>query len=230
MIAVSRHLAEELRATGIALPPVHVVNMGVDMARFTPGDRGAARERLGLDRDAPLVLALGGLTDRKNPIGLLQALARVRGVRPDARVAFVGDGPLAARGGRRARRGLGLEGAVIRTGALPHERVADWVAACDMLAMVSRVEPLGVAALEALAGGRPVVATRVGGTREVVPDPGAGRVVDPLDPAAIAGGDPRPCWTTRPPRRPAAPPRPRARCRGRPEGGGDPPEGRGRRG
>lgn len=186
VIAVSRHLADDLRATGIALPPVHVVNMGVDMERFTPGDRAAARERLGLEPGAPLVLALGGLTDRKNPIGLLQALARVRVVRPDARAAFVGDGPLARAVDVGAAR-MGLENAVIRTGALPHDAVADWVAACDMLAMVSRVEPLGVAALEALAGGRPVVATRVGGTREVVPDPRAGRVVDPLDPAAIAG-------------------------------------------
>ena len=185
IIAVSRHLAGDLRATGITLPPVHVIDMGVNMERFRPGDRDAARARLGLDRDAPLILAVGGLTERKNPIGLLQALARVRAVRPDARVAFVGNGPLARAVDVGTTR-MGLEGAVIRAGALPHEAVADWVAACDMLAMVSRVEPLGVAALEALAGGRPVVATRVGGTREVVPDPRAGRVVDPLDPAAIA--------------------------------------------
>ena len=81
---------------------------------------------------------------------------------------------------------LGLGGAVIRRGAVPHGDVADWVAACDLLAIVSTVEPLGVAALEALAGGRPVVATRIGGVGEVVPDPEAGRLVDPLDPAAIA--------------------------------------------
>ena len=185
VIAVSRHLAEGLRASGVRLPPVHVINMGVDMDRFVPGDRGAARERLGLDPAAPLVLAVGGLTERKNPIGLLQAVARARDVRPDLRVAFVGDGPLARAVDVGAAR-MGLEGAVIRTGALPHEAVSDWVAACDMLAMVSRVEPLGVAALEALAGGRPVVATRIGGTREVVPDPRAGRVVDPMDPVAVA--------------------------------------------
>ena len=76
--------------------------------------------------------------------------------------------------------------AVVRTGALPHDRIADWIAACDLLALVSRVEPLGVVALEALAGGRPVVATAVGGTREVVPAPRAGRIVDPRDPGAIA--------------------------------------------
>ena len=99
----------------------------------------------------------------RTPSACCRRFARVRAVRPDARLAFVGDGPLAARGGRRARARLGLDGrghprrAPSRTSA-----VADWVAACDMLAIVSRVEPLGVAALEALAGGRPVVATRVG--------------------------------------------------------------------
>src|SRR5690606_14004969 len=109
----------------------------------------------------------------------------VRRERPDARLAFVGDGPLALAVDAGIRR-LGLGPAVIRTGALPHERVADWVTACDVLAIVSLVEPLGVAALEALAAGRPVVATRIGGTREVVPDAAAGRVVEPTDPAAIA--------------------------------------------
>ena len=79
-----------------------------------------------------------------------------------------------------------LDGAVTRTGALPHALVGDWVAACDVLAMVSRVEPLGVAALEALAGGRPVVVTEVGGAREIVGGTEAGRVVDPADPVAIA--------------------------------------------
>ncbi|WP_217914275.1 glycosyltransferase [Miltoncostaea marina] len=185
LIAVSGHLADALRATGLALPPLSVIDMGVDTERFRPGDRAAARSRLGIGAEGPLVLAVGGLTERKNPLGLLQAFARVRAARPDARLAFVGDGPLAGAVDAGARR-LGVAGAVLRPGALPHERVADWVAACDVLALVSLVEPLGIVALEALAGGRPVVATAVGGTREVVPDPAAGRVVDPRDPGAIA--------------------------------------------
>jgi glycosyltransferase involved in cell wall biosynthesis len=185
VIAVSRHLAEALRGAGLDLPPVHVVNMGVDTERFAPRDRAAARALLRLEPAAPLVLAVGGLTERKNPLRLLQAFARVRAARPGTRLAFVGDGPLAAAVDAGARR-LGVERDVIRTGALRHEEVEDWVAACDVLAMVSLTEPLGIAALEALAGGRPVVATRIGGTREVVPDPRAGRVVDPYDPGAIA--------------------------------------------
>jgi glycosyltransferase involved in cell wall biosynthesis len=187
VIAVSRYLAGELRASGLALPAVHVVNMGVDMARFAPRDRAAARARLRLAADGPLIVAVGGLTERKNPLRLLQALARVRRARPDARLALVGDGPLAAAVDAGARR-LGLAGAVVRAGALPHDEVADWVAAADLLALVSTVEPLGIAALEALAAGRPVVGTRAGGLREVLPVPGAGRLVDPLDPGSIAAG------------------------------------------
>lgn len=185
LIAVSEHLAQGLRATGLDLPPVSVIDMGVDLERFAPGDRGAARGRLGLPADAPLVLAVGGLTERKNPLGLLQAFARVRAALPAALLALVGDGPLAGAVDAGARR-LGLARAVVRPGAVPHAAVADWMAACDVLALVSRVEPLGVVALEAMASGRPVVATREGGTAEVVPDPGAGRVVDPLDPGAVA--------------------------------------------
>lgn len=185
IIAVSQHLADALAASGLDLPPVHVINMGVDTDRFRPADRGEARARLGLAPGGPLILAVGGLTERKNPLGLLQAFGRVRARRPDARLALVGDGPLAGAVDAGVRR-MGVDGAVIRTGALPHAEVGAWVAASDVLAIVSRIEPLGVAALEALAGGRPVVATREGGAREVVPDPGAGRVVDPLDPGAIA--------------------------------------------
>lgn len=183
VIAVSHWLAGGLRESGLTLPAVHVVDMGVDLQRFAPADRATARGRLGLPAADPLVLAVGGLTERKNPLGLLQAFAGVRATRPGARLAFVGDGPLAAAVDAGARR-LGLQDAVLRPGALPHAAVAEWVAACDVLALVSRVEPLGIAALEGLAGGRPVVATRVGGAHEVVPA-SAGRVVDPLDPVAV---------------------------------------------
>lgn len=184
VIAVSGHLADRLRAARPDLERVEVINMGVNMDRFGPTDRTAARDRLGLPRHGHLVLAVGGLTERKNPLTLLQAVARLRHTRPDLRLAFVGDGPLAAAVDAGIAH-LKLGGAVDRPGALPHQRVADWVAACDVLAMVSRVEPLGVAALEGMAGGRAVVVTEVGGAREVI-DPRCGATVDPTDPAAIA--------------------------------------------
>ena len=185
VIAVSRHLAGELRASGLPLPPVHIVSMEVDTSRVAPLPRAAARALLGLGFDDPMIVAVGGLTERKNPLGLLQAFARVRVARPGARLALVGDGPLARAVDAGARR-LGVADGLLRPGAVPHAAVREWIAASDALAIVSRVEPLGIAALEALAMERPVVATAVGGVREVVPAPAAGRIVDPADPTAIA--------------------------------------------
>lgn len=184
VIAVSRYLAERMRTFLEPLPPVEVINMGVDVARFAPRDRDEARRSLGLSPFGPLVLAVGGLTTRKDPLNLLQAVARLRATHPDVTLAYVGDGPLASAVDAGAER-LGLARAVRRPGALPHDQVADWIAACDVLSMVSRIEPLGVVALEALAGGRPVVATAIGGAHEVVPATGAGRVVLPGDPMAL---------------------------------------------
>lgn len=184
VVCVSRYLEQELRAAGLDLPQVHVVNMGVDLERFAPGDRDAARSRLGLP-SGPLVLAVGGLTERKNPLRLLQAFTRVRAVHPTARLAYVGDGPLRDAIAAGARR-LGVETGVTMAGAVPNAAVADWMAACDVLALTSLVEPLGIVALEALASGRPVAATAIGGAAEVVGDSGA--LVDPLDPASIADG------------------------------------------
>jgi glycosyltransferase involved in cell wall biosynthesis len=184
VICVSRYLAAELRASGIALPPVRIANMGVDLDRFRPAGRASARARLGLG-DGPMVLAVGGLTERKNPLRLLQAFGLIRAAHPAATLAFVGDGPLAGALRSGADR-LGLGEAVVLAGAVPNTAVADWMAATDVLAVPSIVEPLGVVALEAMASGRPVAATRVGGTAEVVGR--AGRLVDPLDPRSIASG------------------------------------------
>ena len=69
-------------------------------------------------------------------------------------------------------------------GRVPHELVPTWLAACDVLCQPSLVEPFGQAPLEAMACGRPVVATRLGGPPEFVP-PGAGVLVDPIDEDAL---------------------------------------------
>jgi len=181
---VSHYLADQLTASGLRLPPVFVANMGVNMAGFTIRDRAEARARRGLRPSGPVIVAVGGLTERKDPLTLLLALARLRRTLPDAQLVFVGDGPLRTSIVRGAER-LELTGALTLTGAIPHEDVADWMAASDVLALVSRVEPLGVVVLEALACGRPVVATREGGAREVIP-PDCGALVPPGNPVAIA--------------------------------------------
>lgn len=185
VIAVSRFLAEDIATVGGVTGPIDVINMGVDTTRFRPRDRAEARRECGIPADAAVVLAVGGVTERKNPLRLLEAVAPLMDERPDLRLVYVGHGPLeGALQAAIAKRGL--DDRVIRTGAVDGATVARWMTACDLLALPSTVEPLGIVALEAMASGRPVVATRVGGTAEILGD--AGVLVDPGDVADIRRG------------------------------------------
>jgi glycosyltransferase involved in cell wall biosynthesis len=176
VIAVSDYLRRELVARLPSLDGrIEVIDSGVDLERFRGRDGGGLRERLGWEGERPFYLCVGTLEERKNPVRLAEAFAREgRGS-----LAFVGDGPL--RGELAGRAGIRLVGRV------PHEEVADWIAACDVLCQPSLVEPFGQALLEALASERSVVATRVGGPPEFVP-PEAGVLVDPVSVASIAEG------------------------------------------
>ena len=156
---------------------LETIDCGVDLDRFRPTDRAPV--------DAPRFLCVGSLTERKNVLRLARAFERLG----EGRLTFAGDGPLRPQ----------LEGRpnIRLVGNVPHERVPELLAAADVLCQPSLVEPFGQAALEALASGRNVVATRVGGPREFVPD-AAGLFVDPLDEDALvdalraAGGLPVP--------------------------------------
>jgi glycosyltransferase involved in cell wall biosynthesis len=176
VVCVSDYLRRELAAKiPAAEAKTDVVDCGVDLERFRPRDAAAARAAVGWDDGGPFYLCVGALDERKNVVRLAEAFARTGG----GTLAFVGDGPLRER--------LAGRPGIVLTGRVPHERVADWVAACDVLAQPSLVEPFGQALLEAMASGRSVVATRIGGPPEFVP-PEAGVLVDPESVAAIADG------------------------------------------
>lgn len=172
VIAVSDWLRAELEAR---VPSVRgkavVIDCGVDTQRFRPLE-GAPR--LG---PAPAYLCIGSLTERKNVLRLAEAFAALGGATtgPGATagsLTFAGDGPLrAALEGRPGVRVLGR---------LRHDEIPALIAGADVVCQPSLAEPFGQATLEALALGRPVVATRVGGPPEFVPE-GAGVLVDPLD-------------------------------------------------
>jgi glycosyltransferase involved in cell wall biosynthesis len=174
VVAVSEWLRGRLVETVPgAAGKTEVVDCGVDTERFRPRDQAAARAELRWRPAEPAFLCVGSLSERKNVLRLARAFER----RGEGSLAFVGDGPL--RGALAGRAGVELAGAV------PHEQVPLWLAACDVLCQPSLVEPFGLATLEALASGRPVVATAVGGPPEFVPA-GAGVLVDPADEGALA--------------------------------------------
>jgi len=186
LTAVSQDLLDamgELRAeAGGAAPdaPAVLTPNGVDQERFSPGDRDAARGRLGLAPGGDLVLVVGHLIPRKDPLLALAAFARM--ARPGARIAFLGRGPL-ERDVRAEAERLGVEATL--AGARPPEELCDWYRAADALLLTSSREGRPNVVLEALASGLPPVATDAGGTAEVLPDPGA-MLVRSRDPDEIA--------------------------------------------
>jgi glycosyltransferase involved in cell wall biosynthesis len=169
VIAVSDWLRRTLEA---AMPEAsgktEVVDCGVDLERFAVRDAAEARREVGWQPAGTAFLCVGNLSERKNVLRLARAFER----RGEGGLAFVGDGVL--RGALEARPGIRLVGRV------PHDLVPSWIAACDVLCQPSLVEPFGLATLEAMAAGRTVVATRVGGPPEFV-IPAAGVLVDPED-------------------------------------------------
>jgi len=173
VIAVSRWLQERLEeAVPEARGRTEVVDCGVDLERFAPRDVEPARASVDWDGAGTHFLCLGGLTERKNVLRLARAFER----RGEGTIAFVGDGPL--RNALEGRSGVRLAGRV------SHEEVPNWIAASDVVCQPSLSEPFGLATLEAMASGRSVVASSVGGPPEFVTSE-AGVLVDPLDDDAL---------------------------------------------
>jgi len=142
-----------------------LVPNGVDMELFRPMNRDAARDALGLPRGVPLVLVVGHLIERKDPLFALRVFEA--GAPPEAICVFVGRGPLRAALQARAR-GNGLGSRVRLAGEVEPGGLARWYAAADALLLTSHREGRPNVVIEALASGRPVLATDVGGTGELL--------------------------------------------------------------
>ena len=207
IVAVSQPLAEAAEELGVDRACIDIVPNGVDRELFRPRDRAAARRELGLDPERPMVLYVGHVTEQKGAFDLVRAFAAGSERLRQAQLVMVGDGKgLAACQALAGQLGV----AASFVGAEPHERIPKWLDACDFLALPSWNEGMPNVVLEALASGRRVVATRVGGIPDVVKgelgelvppgDIGAltvalQRVLEtPYEPAAISAALARPDW------------------------------------
>ncbi|MFJ8693287.1 glycosyltransferase [Streptomyces roseolilacinus] len=184
VIATCRDEVRELRRMRIPPERVSVVPCGVDPRQFSPAGpaapRGAARHRL---------VQLGRLVPRKGAAVTVVALSRL----PDTELLVVGGPPPAGLDAdpevRRLREVARLAGVADRvrfTGAVSRDEVAPLLRSADVVVCPADYEPFGIVPLEAMACGRPVVATAVGGQLDTVADPECGRLVPPRDPAALA--------------------------------------------
>lgn len=177
VVAVSQTVARAVREV-MPAGTVQVVSNAVDTDRFVPGDRAAARRRLGLPEAARIIGVAGRLEHVKGPDVLLDAMAGV----PDALVVFIGKGSVEADLKAQTAR-LGLEGRVRFLGQ--RKDMPDIYPAFDLICLPSRNEGLPLSVLEAQSCNIPVVACDVGSVREGL-CPQTGLLVPPEDPVALA--------------------------------------------
>jgi glycosyltransferase involved in cell wall biosynthesis len=172
----------ELRRLGLSTERVSIVPCGVDTDVFTPRGPVAARSR------RPRLLVLGRLVERKGQEDAVRALPAV----PDAELVVVGgpptdeldDDPEVQRL-RAIAAELGVADRLVFSGAVARADVPGWIRSADVVLAVPWYEPFGITPLEAMACGRPVVATAVGGLVDSVADGVTGDLVPPRDPAAL---------------------------------------------
>lgn len=179
VFAVSDKLAGRVVDLGVPVERVHVVPTGVNKRLFHPRPRAEARDAVGLPQDAKVILFVGRLHREK---GLAELAEAFHGLGPRTHLVIVGEGPF----GPDCRRMLrGVAGRVRFTGDQPLEVVRDWITAADVLALPSYREGTPNVVMEALACGRKVVATNVGGIPALLRDEAQGKLVAPQDVAAL---------------------------------------------
>jgi len=183
VIAISEGVRAALLRAGVHADRIRVVPSGIDVSAVhaTPDAAAALRAEWGIGSDEVLVLVIGALERRKGHAVLLEAARRLAPDRPRLRYVFAGEG---SERGALAAAARELGDRVVFAGF--RRDVAACLAAADLVAVPSLHEGLGVAALEAMAAGRPVVASRVGGLAEVVVEGESGLLTAAGEPQPLA--------------------------------------------
>jgi glycosyltransferase involved in cell wall biosynthesis len=180
VFAVSDSLRQVALGIGIAPAKVRVVGNGVDLAKFHPLPRAEARVRLGLAADAPVLVSVGGLVERKGFHRVIELLPALRARHPGLTYLVVGgpspEGDMTSALQRQVAE-AGLQDVVRFIGPLPPEQLRVPLSAANVFVLATRNEGWANVFLEAMACGLPVVTTAVGGNVEVVCRPELGTVV-----------------------------------------------------
>jgi len=170
--------------------PIAVIPGGVDLELFSPKPQSVARSSLGLPQSTKVLLFVGRIQRLKGLEILVRAFAALGEL--DAQLLIVGGRPGTTHETREITRlqhlaaKLGVGGRTRFVGAVPHEELPTYYAAADVTVMPSSYESFGLVAVESLACGTPVVATRVGGLASIVRDGETGLLVPWRDAAMFA--------------------------------------------
>ncbi len=185
LITVSEAISADLVRRGASRARVVAIPNGVDASRFRVAQevRHRVRASLGVPPSAPLIGTVGSLVPLRNHALLLSAAGLVLAAEPEARFVLVGEGSEGPRL-RAIARELSLEERVIFTGE--RNDIPEVLSALDIFALSCDTEGFGLAALEAMAAGRPIVATRVGALPELIEEEKNGLLVPRGDAPALA--------------------------------------------
>ena len=183
VVAVSQALAERAASFGVERGRIAVIPNGVDASLFHVRDPRLARRALGWAAAGRIILYCGRLEREKGVFELIEAFGEVVRKQPDLSLVLLGEG--SARAEAEAMVGP-FEDSVRFLGARPLAEVPTWMAASSLVTLPSHNEGSPNVVREALACGRPVVATSVGGIPELVRSPQLGVLVPPGDPHALA--------------------------------------------
>lgn len=188
IIAVCQALKGQMMELGIAEEKIKVISNGVDITKFFPVDQTAARKQLNLPLDKKIILSVGHLIERKGFHFIIDALRVIKKENKLAELpllVIVGEGeyrPIL----EKQIRDLNLESDVMLIGTKPHDQLNLWYNSCDIYCLASSREGWPNVLLEAMACGKPVVATRVWGVSEVMKSKDYGILVDLQDPLQLA--------------------------------------------
>lgn len=186
LFAVSKNIANVLLASGVDPQKVHVAYSGVDLQSSAPSsDRESLRNRYGLDSQQPVIGTIANIFPRKGFEYLIDALEAIRQTFPNICCFIVGKGDSSYLEKLQQRvRQKGLDSNIVFAGF--QANVYDYLNMLDVFVLPSVLEGFGIVLIEAMAMGKPVVATSVGGIPEVVEDGVTGILVTPRDSQQLA--------------------------------------------
>lgn len=184
VIAVSRQIEKELLAAGVSLDKLRMLHNGIVVERYyRTGRRGALAEVAGCPVANPVIASIGRLSPEKGHADLIAAMGIIHRKGHRVTLMLIGDGPERPKLIQQIK-SLGLEDSVHLPGYInePHRLLEE----VDLMVLPSHTEGLPNAVLEALLMEVPVLATRVGGTPEVIRDGETGRLVPAHSPECLA--------------------------------------------
>ena len=192
IIATSPQEKEHMRSLVSTKGNIKVIPCGTDISSFGSVSRKAGRDKLGLDSEDKVVLYVGRFDRRKGIETLVRAVGKEEVKQSNLKLIIAGGSTPGRKDGKERERiegiveELGLQDITIFPGRIEHKDLVYYYAAADVCVVPSHYEPFGLVAIEAMASGTPVVASRVGGLKYTVVDEVTGLLASPQDESAFA--------------------------------------------